>query len=330
MHYNQLIKNLEQNHVPPLTLLVGEEDYLVREVLDHFIRVVVPPESRSFNLDVIDAAESTMERIKDAIGTLPFMGGKRLAVVRNFDKLKGSGTGSGLLSFFENPDPSIVTVITASTLDRKKKLHARLYQSAEVVEMKIRNAREAAAWITKKAQSLNKTIEPKAVDCLLERVGTHLGNLHNEMEKAAAFTGKRNRITEEDLRELVGDLQIDSVFALAEAVGEKNLEKALKCLKNILTHGSHPLAVMGMLARQFRMIWQTKTLVDQQTAPPRIAKAIGAPPYFIDKYIRQSGKFSEEELTLNFRRIKTLDKTLKSSDISPALLLENMLFEFCR
>lgn len=330
MKYSQLIKELEQGRVAPFYLLVGEEQFLVREALERLINTIVPLAERSFNLEVLDAGESKASKLKDAMGTLPFLGGRRLAVIRNFENFKDSGDGADFEKFFEKPDPSIVIAITASSLDRKKKLHALLYKYAEVVELEKLGKGEARSWVSKRAAALDKTIDDEAVTYLMDRIGADLSSLHNELEKAYAYAGKRKRITLEDLMALVGDLHIDSVFGLVDAVGEKNLDKALVTLKNLMAHGAEPLAILGMLARQFRLIWQTKSQLNKKMPKLQIAKAIGAHAFLVDKLAVQAKKFSEIELASAFEKMKSLDNIWKSSDASKTLLLENFLFDFCR
>lgn len=330
MKYNQLVKNLEEGKIPPLTLLVGEEKYLTQEALDRFIRFVVPPESRGFNLEILDAGEAGAQRVRDALGTLPFLGGRRLVIIRNFENFREGEKESTLSRYFEKPDPSIVVVLTAISLEKKKKIKALLDKYAEVVEMKSLKADETKAWISKKALSLGKNIDMDAMDHLLHCVGTRLEFLHNELEKAVAYVGDRKEITREDLKDLVGDLHVESIFALTDGVSEKNVEKALKALRNIMAHGSEPLPILGMLARQFRLLWQAKWLGGANTPPPQIASTIGISPYFVRSLIQQAKRFSEGELQSAFEKMKELDKRLKSTDTPPEVLLEKLLFDFCQ
>ena len=330
MKYSQLVKNLGEGRIPPLTLLVGEEEYLAREAVDHFVRILVPPESRSFNLEILDAGEAGADRIRDALGTLPFLGGRRLVIIRNFENFKERENESILARYFEKPDPSIIVVLTAVSLEKKKKLKALLEKYADVVEVKALKADETKAWLSKKAMALGKSIDADALNHLIHCVGTKMEFLHNELEKAVAYVGERKRITREDLKDLVGDLHTESIFALTDGVGEKNVEKALKALKNIMAHGSDPLPILGMLARQFRLIWQAKWLGEKNTPPPQIAAAIGVSPYFVRGLVQQAKKFSEGELRTAFEKMKELDKKLKSTDTSSEVLLEKLLFDFCK
>ncbi len=329
MNYNQLIKKLDQKQLSPFYLLVGEESYLIQEALNRFISTVIHPEERSFNLEILDAEEAKAIHLKGAMGTLPFLGGMRLVIIKNIQNFKGNVDAIDFSRYLENPDPSIIIVITASTLEKKKKLKALLYKYGEVVELKKLRKNEISAWISKRVTALGKSIDNNAITYLIQCSGTNLGNLHNEIEKAFTYVGEEQRITLENIQNLVGDLQIDSVFALADAVGEKNIEEGLKVLKNITSHGSPPLAILGMLARQFRLIWQTKSLTEKKIPPPQIAKTIGVSPFFVSRFIQQSKKFSEKELRAGFEKMKSLDKRLKSSDTPPKILLEKLLFDFC-
>jgi len=54
-------------------------------------------------------------------------------------------------------------------------------------------------------------------------------------------------------------------------------------MENLLSHGALPLQTLGMITRQFRLIWQAKALSKKKVSPTEISSKIGAHPYFVGK-----------------------------------------------
>ena len=67
---------------------------------------------------------------------------------------------------------------------------------------------------------------------------------------------KIKTVTESMVGELVGEIKMENAFALTEALKEKKAEKALRLLKNQLDHGEDPIKVLGLIAWQYRTLWE--------------------------------------------------------------------------
>jgi len=343
MNFSQLINSINKGTIAPFYLLVVQENYLAREALNCFIQALVPPMDRGFNLEIVEAAEAGIGGLKDAMGTLPLLGQRRLVIIKNFHNFKDRGTASTLSRYLDNPDPSTVIVFTAAAsdkrtrdktlaaaLDQRKAFNKSLLQRAQVVELKKLDARQAVTWLSKRAESGGKTMEKDAARYLVTHAGTNLWTLQNELEKAIAYTGDREKITRQDLLALVGDIHTDSIFDLTDAVGERDLDKALGIMKNILAHGATHLSVLGMLARQFRLIWQAQSLAQSGIPSSGMPRSLGVHPFVMKKLVSQSRKFTERELASCFKKMSALDRRWKRMDTRPGLLLENLLLDFCR
>jgi len=79
-------------------------------------------------------------------------------------------------------------------------------------------------------RALGKTLSPEALASLVSHVGPNLHQLHNEVEKLALFVGDRPAIAPEDIEAVVTRNKLARAFALGDALGERNLPRALQCL----------------------------------------------------------------------------------------------------
>ncbi|MCZ7627208.1 MAG: hypothetical protein M5R38_16910 [Candidatus Methylomirabilis sp.] len=80
------------------------------------------------------------------------------------------------------------------------------------------------------------------------------------------------------LRRWLGETRVRSIFQLTDAVSSRNLDPALRCLTSLLESGEEPLAIIGMLARQIRLLIRAKSLREQSATVGRMTQGFNLPP----------------------------------------------------
>src|SRR5690348_2307579 len=93
---------------PGVYLLLGEETWLADEALEKLLRQLLPQSERDFNLDVLDAAEASVQDIIAKCDTFPFFGTRRVVVVRIRDERDFRPGGLEMLEAYleQGPPPS--------------------------------------------------------------------------------------------------------------------------------------------------------------------------------------------------------------------------------
>jgi len=132
-----------------------------------------------------------------------------------------------------------------------------------------------------------------------------------------------------NVRAIVSDTRVNSVFELTDALGERKLEKALRSLGSLLDGGEAPLLVLAMISRHFRQLWKVRELLERRTPAQEIGKAAGINPYFLQGIVTQARNYSISELRRVFERIFEIDGALKTGGGKPPVLLEKFLLEVC-
>ena len=117
-------------------------------------------------------------------------------------------------------------------------------------------------------QGWGQTIEPPALQLLLTRAGTELRRLQIEVDKLSLLIGDRGVIRVADVELLTPKLAEESVFRLADAVAARNGALALAVLRELMEGQlESPYRIFPLIIRQFRLIWQTKVLLDAGWKP---------------------------------------------------------------
>lgn len=75
--------NLKKGDIHPVYCLYGKETYLLQETAAKLRQAVVDEETKDFNYSVFDMEEVPLEQAVTDAETFPFMGERRLVVIKN-------------------------------------------------------------------------------------------------------------------------------------------------------------------------------------------------------------------------------------------------------
>lgn len=328
MKHQDLLQEIERGEVRPLYYLFGDEPYLMEKCVRRLLERLVTPDLRDFNLTVFYGAENRGEEIAEAAATLPMFASWRVVLVKKADALSAPSLET-LSEYIQNPSPSTCLIFQGDKIDQRKKFFLEMKKRGALVEFKRLYDNQLAGFIRSEASALGKKMEGAAAEMLAYLVGNNLQEMVSELEKAVLYAGKREVITVDDIRSIVSDTRVNTVFELTDALGEKKLYRAMRSLDTLLRGGEAPLLVLAMITRHYRQLWKVRELREKKMSAQEIGKAAGINPYFLQGIIRQSGNYTVPELRGVFGKIREVDTTLKTGRGKPGVYLENLLFELC-
>ncbi len=310
----------------PIYILQGEEDLLVEQALRELLDHLIPAAERALNLDVVHADEISVTDLITRVDTLPFFGQRRVVVVKGADAWKPTDQ-ERLAAYVEQGPPPSALILIAESLDRRRKLYTAVRRVGEAREFPRLSAREVPAWITTWVRDHHKRIDAEAVDALVALVGTALRQLAMELDKLVAYVGKQPQITRQDVEAAASHLAESTIFMLVDAIGERRADQALRYLAEILREEAPPY-VLFMIARQFRMLLRTSTLLARRTNSTAIQQALGVPGFVARRYIDQARNFPATLFPSIFARLQEADRRVKTTG-QPRLALETLIVSLC-
>ncbi len=328
MKYQELIHALDKGDIRPLIYLHGDEPYLMEKAVRRLQDILVPPDLRDFNMEVFYGNESSGGHIAEAAATLPMFAEWRLVLVKKADALPAASL-EDLARYIENPSPSTCLVFLGEKIDQRKKFFAEFKKRGELVECKRLYENQLGAFIKAEAAARGKRIESAAAEMLVYLVGNNLQELVSEVEKAVLYVGGRDTVTAPDIREIASDTRVNSVFELADSLGEKKIDRALRSLDTLIEGGEAPLLVLAMITRHYRQLWKVRELLDRKVPTRDIGKAAGINPYFLQGIIPQARNYEPGELRRLFEKIFQADLALKTGRVKPRIVLERLLMDAC-
>lgn len=312
--------------VSSVYLFQGAEDLLLEQALSDLLDQLIPPSDRALNLDAVYADEIPLGELITRIDTLPFFGPRRVVVVKGADAWKAAEQDR-LATYFEQGPPPSVVILVAEALDRRRKLYTAVRRIGEVRDFPRLSAREVPAWIQTWVRNHSLRIEREAVDTLVAFVGTGLRQVTMELEKLLAYIGDRRSITVQDVEATASHLAESTIFMLVDAIGERRADRAIRYLAEILRDAAPPY-VLFMIARQFRMLLRTSTLLRRKASIPMVQQALGVPAFVARRYAEQARNFPPAIFTSIFVRLEEADYAIKTTGL-PRLALEALIVDLC-
>lgn len=322
-------QELQKGAVGPLYCLYGEEPYLVERAVKRLLDLALPPEGRDFNLALFYGKECKGEEVADAVQTFPMFADRRVVVVKRCNELTAAAQ-EALLTVVQNPVATSCLILQGEKIDQRTKFFGEFKKNGVLVEFKRPYENQLGPIVRDELSSHGKRIEPAAADLLVGYVGSNLQELASQVEKVATFVADRPTVTVADVRAIVSDTKVDSVFELCNSFGNRDLAGAMRRLHTILRDGEAPLMLLNMLTRHLRQLWQIRECLDQRLSSAEIEKRLGIRSFFLKGLLTQAKNFDGERYRQMFERLFELDLAMKSSGGEPALLLEFFLLEYCR
>jgi len=192
------------------------------------------------------------------------------------------------------------------------------------------------------ARNFDKTMNLKSAFCLLEKTGNNLSIINNQIDALSVYTGDRNEITIEDIQNLIGVSHREKLYNLLDAIGMKDTISAVKIAgtifdigmeskRNNITYDAKSIAItiVSSLHRRMKDLWKIMRLLNNGGGKKEILEKKYAPMPFVDKFIKHARNFNEVEMTEKWKYLLEADLLCKTSRLSPALIVEQLITKLC-
>lgn len=281
----------------------------------------------------LDGAGLTRENLVLATGAMPLLGEKRMVIVRDlglsFESGKKSAQRKELLEWLPGylsqlPESTTLVFLESAALEDENPLLQAVAEmkGAKIKEFKPPQGTRLVNWVAKRVKEERGEISDDAADTLAAFVGSDLRQMDLEIAKLLAYVGAEP-IKVEDVRLLVSQTQEANIFDLVDALGEKKIETALAELHGLLAEGQHPLQILAMIIRQFRLLLQGKEL--QLRGQPLTILRLH--PFVARKIENQSRVFSRQQLEDIYHRLLDTDVGIKTGRQEPEVALDLLVTE---
>jgi DNA polymerase III subunit delta len=324
----ELDRRLKRHELAPVIFLWGEEAWLVDETIRQIEAVALEPEAREFNREVFYGDEAEAQAVVTAAQTLPWLGLRRLVLVRRADALPRSADPA-LVAYCKQPSPSTCLIFTAQRTESSRPLFSLLMKLPWAVRFRRLLARELSTWIEQRIAARGCRISADAVAALIETVGNDLRQLANEIDKLVTFVGSEQTIGVENLATLTDDRREMSAFELARFLSAGDLAEALRAWGKFASSGEYPGLALGAVIHHVRQLWRVKLAQHANASPERLARELNIPAFTVRRLSAQAAGIESERLRQWLEALLEADQTLKRSGLPPQSVFERLILRFC-
>ncbi len=344
--FASFVQTASPESLPRLILICGEP-FLTQKSFDVLADLILQGGSREFGVETVDGASVSLGDMIEQLTTFSFFDSPKLVTVKDaplFSASQPQGSSYGpeetkrLVNLSSASIPANhFLVFISRDMDRRRKIYKALEPHALIVDCtvpagslksdrdaQIKVARSIAEQLVSQAQ---KTMEPRALQELMDRVGFSVQNIAANVEKLIAFSGKRSCITHEDVLALVKREKKDPVFRFTNAVLDRDVDKALFYLTSLLEDQFHPLQILKSLENQIRKLLVAKYFFTGPDSPVKSGGLVNMPFQRFTReiapaIIARDGAV-EEALSENFLAPAGPEKKKKKPPASDLLLAPN-------
>jgi DNA polymerase-3 subunit delta len=326
----EVLKSLEEGDLAPFYLFHGPGEFRLEKVLDKIRSDFVPASARALNVEVVYGGEKIdPAEIIIRARSLPFLSSNRLIIVRRVEKFR-AGELEMFLPYLEQPVKTTCLIFISSKTDFRMSFYKQIRSLGGAVNFTNLSERQVVPWIKRTAGEMGLKIDGEACAYLHQIVGNNLRELFAELEKLRLRYGEE-AIGVEQVKELALHTRVYTIFELMNRISERKCSESLRILNRFLEEEDKlgaPLQILGMLNRQFRLLWQTKQILSKGGSKADVVRTLGLPDFSARDFVAHSQVWSVKELEKGLELLYQTDGLLKSGS-RPKPVLENVLFSLC-
>jgi DNA polymerase-3 subunit delta len=307
--------DIESDDLKPIYLLFGQEAHLARQAYDLLFAAAVAGGPRGFNDQVFEGRSASGDAIAGAAQHMPMMAKRRVIVVRNAGDLKKDDQDR-LAVYCARPSPTTVVILLGSdaskkVFDGRGKLAKALKKVGRWCDFKKLYGRTLKTWIDNEARALGKRLDADGADVFEALMGNDLAQIANGLRHAALFVGEEERITREDLGEVLVGRRAEALWDLLDAVGRRDLQPALANLQQLWRQGEGAYGVMSLVSRRVRQLLLVERGIAHGLPQKDALLAAGVAPNMAWKWRDQLGRYRPAELQRASSRMLKAESDLK-------------------
>lgn len=307
MNYKELAN---QNELKSAYLLRGDA-FLCGQAKSQLIQKanVVQINVSEFNDENFDT-----NQIINACNQFSFFDENRVVCVHNKLKELSKAEQKSLQDYINNPNQNCVLIIIDD-------LNSKAFDFLKGVELVDCKASESYLidYIKTEFKNNGKQIENVVCKKLSDYCLSDLVRINIEIKKICDYLQNDDQVTSQIIDLLVSQETELQVFALTDALGYKNKDKALYTLKKMLDENEAPIKILGLINGQFRRMMFAKINKGETS---QLANALGCKEFAVIKAKEQASKFSAQSLKKILNLLLEADYNIKSGQMSQ----ENSLY----
>ncbi len=263
--YQELRKALKEGEFGRLYVFHGEERYLLEDSLKTLRKKLVPEGMEEFNLHLLEGKGLDLNRLAEAVDSVPMMSEHTLTIVTDFDLFgcKEADKERLLQVFSDLPDYGCL-VFVYDTLPYKigrGKYQEQVKKLGSIVEFVSPSRSDLLDWVRRRFAALDKKIDDSESEYLIFLCGSLMTGLLAEIGKIASYA-KGDYITRADIDAVAEPVLEAQVFDITDAVGARQFDRAFTVLSELYGLNQEPIMILAILGKHLRQLYTARLVLE--------------------------------------------------------------------
>jgi DNA polymerase-3 subunit delta len=192
--------------------------------------------------------------------------------------------------------PDLTVVLIARAKAPAKLVKAVKAAAGEIHEFEAPKPRDMPRILIGDAKRLGFSLEPAAARLLVDRMGANPVRLGNELERLALWAREGGAVSAADLEQMVSDTSEAAVWALSDAMLERNPAKAASLAERLVSQGENVTGLIYGLASRLRKACTAAAQLEQGVPAKQVESGLGMHPYAAKQLVARLGKTNLTQL----------------------------------
>jgi DNA polymerase III subunit delta len=192
--------------------------------------------------------------------------------------------------------PDLIVVLIARAKAPPKLARAVKSAQGEVHEFEAPKARDMPRALVAEAKRVGFDLEPAAARLLVERMGANPMRLQQELERLALWAGDGGDVSATDLEAMIADTSEAAVWALSDALLERDPAKAAQIAERLIAQGENVTGLVYGLASRLRKACAAAAQLEEGVPRKQVESNLGMHPYAAKQLVGRLEGASADDL----------------------------------
>ena len=300
-------------------LLYGQNKSIIKEEINKIIEKINSKDIIKYSLD-----NTLIKDIIEDANTISMFSNKKIIIVNDSSffgankKIEDQELLEKYLNNYNN-NTYIIFVANIEKIDTRKKITKIVEKNGSIIEC-LNNETYTKDFINNYLAK-NK-YKMQDTNYFLNIVGNNLENIKNELEKLIMYKINDKIINNDDIDKICIKNIEEEIFELTDAIIANNKQKSINLLNEFLNKNYEEIAIIALLASQFRFLYQVKRLENKNKNYTEIAKILEVNPYRVKFTQKKLYNYREKDITERIKQLAKMDHDIKLGLIDKKLALE--------
>jgi DNA polymerase-3 subunit delta len=315
-----ILRAVQAGNIEPVYFLLGEEYYLQYLIIEKISKALFDEAKQDKTL--LLPGELSNKEIIDQLTQTDLFASKKLFILRNPAALRNK-CREELLDYCRYPLQNHNLIIIEDDYSDRKAMTKDLKKNLDTISVQIPFANDMKKWTRFFFKEKQLLASDNVVNALIEIAGDSVYHIANEVEKIALNISDDAPLTLDMIYQFSGWQRDYQRWEFLQAIGLRDLGKALLLGQSLFRQGQTMLGLMYPLTSLFQELLFEKL----SSGSLSVKKGyIPLPPSVVKKLPQIAKRFSKEEIQYALLLLGKIDQRLKTTNEPDESLLSQFLF----